>query len=171
MSRVLSANAVRAMFSPETDETLITLLTIYSPVSSANNVYLSDNFTGRLSETDEEVIYGVTSRSTNYLFLPLEISLPSEGEDGASNCTITLNYVTPQLINLIRTELTAPTKIRIELVLSGSPNTVEAVFDGFYIIGATYSSQSVQLTLGMVNYSTEPFPAYGFTPRYFPGLF
>jgi hypothetical protein len=174
MSRVLSANAIQAMFSQETDETLITLVTIYRPDTSLTPIYLADNFTQRLSSltTDLEVVYGVVGPSSQeYIFLPLEISLPSEAEDGMSNCSIRINFVTPDIINIIRTELTEPVKVKIDLVLSGSPTDVEASFSGFYITNVSYNAESIQLQLGMINYNVEPFPAYGFTPRYFPGLF
>jgi hypothetical protein len=36
---------------------------------------------------------------------------------------------------------------------------------------ASYNAETVTLNLGMVNYNTEPFPAFSFTPSYFPGLF
>jgi hypothetical protein len=171
MSRVLSAAAIQAMFSSETDDTLITLLTIYSPTDSSVILRLADNFTKRITETDIEIAYGVTSRSNDYIFLPLEVTLPGESDDGVSNCGLKLNYVTPEAIQIIREQLTEPTKILLELVLASTPNTVEASFPGFYITSATYSAESIQLQLGMINYNTEPFPAYGFTPRYFPGLF
>lgn len=171
MSRVLSAAAIQAMFSSETDDTLITLLTIYSPTDNSVILRLADNFTQRITETDTEIAYGVISRSNTYTFLPLEVTLPGETEDGASNCSIKLNFVTPEAIQIIREQLTQPTKILLELVLASTPSTVEASFPGFYITSATYSAESIQLQLGMINYNTEPFPAYGFTPRYFPGLF
>jgi hypothetical protein len=105
----------------------------------------------------------------------MDIALPSENEDGNSNCTIKFNFVTPEAIQIIREQLTGPTKILLELVLTdGTSNpveTVEATFSGFYITSANYSAESISLSLGMIDYNTEPFPAYNFTPKNFPGLF
>lgn len=175
MSRLgkLSPQAIKAMFSSETTEQLITLLTIQDPINLSQPMRLADGFVGRIAglTTDEEVIYGVTSRGNNYLFLPLEISLPSEEETGVGRCSITLNYVTTEAIKLIRENLTGPTQVTIELVLASSPDYVEASFTGFSIVSATYNDQSINLQLDMIDLSREPFPCYNFTPNYFPGLF
>lgn len=111
------------------------------------------------------------SRSNNYLFLPLEITLPSEEDAGVGRCTVTLNYVTTEAIQLIRQHLTNPTQINLELVLASNPNYVEASFPGFYVVSVSYNAQSIVLNLDMIDYTREPFPCYNFTPNYFPGLF
>jgi hypothetical protein len=107
----------------------------------------------------------------DFIFFPMEITLPSETDDGSSNCTIAINFANKELIEFIRTNLTSPAKILLQLVLSDNPSYVEASFSNFYITGVTYSAQGVNLELSMINYSTEPFPAYNFSPKYFPGLF
>jgi hypothetical protein len=176
MSRLtrLSSQAIRAMYGSETDQALIMLLTVYDPVNNTAIVgRMADSFTGRLPAltTDEEIVYGVTSRSNDFYFLPMEITLPGEQETGAGQCSITLNYASPDLIAAIRTTLTKPTKILLELVLSGSPDTVEASFSDFYITSVNYDAQKISLSLDMISLSREPFPCFNFTPGYFPGLF
>jgi hypothetical protein len=180
MSRLsnLSPAAIKAMFSSETDEQLIMLLTIYDPNGSTNPeaattpIRLSDNYTQRLSSTtDDEVIYGVISRTNDYVFLPMTLNLPNEHDSGLGDCSISLNFVTPEMITIIRTHLKSRTKVLIELVISSSPNYVEASLQDYYITSATYNAESVNLNLSMVSYNTEPFPSFSFTPSYFPGLF
>lgn len=177
MSRLstLSTAAIKAMFSSETEQAVVMLLTIYGLDGSTVVIRLADNFNKRISETDADIVYGVRSRLNDYVFLPMEISLPSETQDGSSNCSIRFNFVTPEAIQIIREQLTGPVKILLELVLSDGTSadldTVEATFSGFYITSASYSAESIILNLGMINYNTEPFPAYNFTPRNFPGLF
>jgi hypothetical protein len=177
MSRLstLSATAIRAMFSSETEQAVAMLLTIYSIDGTTVVARLADNFNKRISETDADIVYGIRSRSNDYVFLPMEISLPSESQDGNSNCSIKFNFVTTEAIQIIREQLTGPVKILLELVLtdgtSADVNSVEATFSGFYITSASYSAESISLNLGMINYNTEPFPAYNFTPKNFPGLF
>jgi hypothetical protein len=188
MSRLnkLSAAAIKAMFSSETDQQLIMLLTIYDPNGSTDPdatttpIRLADSFTKRITATtadnstittDNEVIYGVTSRSADYLFLPMALNLPPEQETGVGECSITFNYVTKEAVALIRTHLMSRTKVLIELVLSGTPDHVEASFSEFYITSASYNAESINLSLSMVSYNKEPFPSFNFTPSYFPGLF
>lgn len=187
MSRLLtmSAEAIKSVFSTNADSDLIFLLTIYDPLYDATNptnpahpspvaVRLADGYTGRLSvdypETADEVYYGVTSRGSEFLYLPMEITLPSEEETQAPRCSLTLYDVTRQLTPIIR-NLSNPPKIKMELVLSKTPDVVEASFEWFYINNITYNASTVTANLSMIDYEREPFPMHAFTAVYFPGLF
>jgi len=175
MSRLnsLSQSAVRAMFASETPEALILLITITDPADPANPIRLADGYTNRIASltTDTDVVYGVTSNSKDYLFMPMQISLPGEQEAGAAQCSLVLDFVTPEVINLIRTHLTSPVSVQIDLVLASSPNTIETTFSGFKITNVTYNADQITFDLNMVSLSREPFPCYTFTPANFPGLF
>lgn len=167
----MSAAAIKAVFSPDSDDDLITLLTIYNPVNESEVIArLADGFTGRISETDDEVLYGVTSNGFAYTFVPMQISLPSEDEAQAPRCSIVLNDVTRYITPIIRT-ITSPPRIKLELVLAKTPDIVEVSFSDFYINNFSYNSDSVTADLAMIDYEREPFPMHSFTPRYFPGMF
>jgi hypothetical protein len=175
MSRLnsLSQSAIRAMFASETPEALILLITITNPADPTTPVRLADGYTNRIDSltTDNEVIYGVTSNGNNYIFLPMELSLPGEQETGAGQCSLILKFVTREAIELIRTHLTSPVDVQIDLVLASSPNTVETSFSGFKITNVTYNADQITFDLNMVSLSREPFPSFTFTPANFPGLF
>lgn len=167
----MSANALKAVFSPDADDDLIILLTVYDPVNEATVIArLADGFTKRISETDSDVIYGVTSNGLDYTFLPMQITLPSEDEAQAPRCSIVMHDVTRYLTPIIRT-ITAPPKIKLELVLSKSPDVVEISFSDFFISNFNYNAESVTAELSMIDYEREPFPKDSFTPAYFPGMF
>jgi hypothetical protein len=167
----MSPDAIRAIFSPEADSDLLFLLTIYDPSNPSTVVArLSDGYTKRISETADEVVYGVTSNSQDFIFLPMEISLPTEEEAQAPRCSIVLRDVTRYVIPIVRTIVGPPT-VKMELVLSKTPNTVEASFTGFYISNFSYNADSVTAELSMIDYEREPFPMHSFTPAYFPGMF
>lgn len=173
MSRLtsMSPNALKAVFSPDADDDLIILLTIYNPLNESEVIArLADGFTKRISETESEVLYGVTSNGFDYTFLPMEISLPSEDEAQAPRCSIVMHDVTRHLTPIIRT-ITAPPRIKLELVLTKTPDVVEVSFSDFYINAFTYNADSVTADLAMIDYEREPFPMHSFTPRYFPGMF
>jgi hypothetical protein len=173
MSRLttMSPDAIRAIFSPEADSDLLFLLTIYDPVNPNTVVArICDGFTKRISETADEVVYGVTSNSQDFVFLPMEISLPTEEEAQAPRCSIVLRDVTRYVIPIVRTIVGPPT-VKMELVLSKTPDTVEASFAGFYISNFSYNADSVTADLSMIDYEREPFPMHSFTPAYFPGMF
>lgn len=171
MSRLasLSPAALRAMFSPDADDTLITLLTI-SGAGIASPVRLADGYTQRISETADDVVYGVQSRSQNFIFLPLRITLPTEEQAAAPRCNITISDVTRELIPIIRQISSAP-DVLIELVLASTPNTVEASFPGFKMGGISYNAETITAELTVESLAVEPFPQHTFTPAYFPGLF
>lgn len=173
MSRLgtMSPAAIRAVFSPEADSDLYMLLTIYDPADGVTVVArLADGFTQRISETDDDVVYGVVSRGENFVFLPIEITLPTEQEAQAPSCSITLHDVTRYIMPLIRS-LNGPPSVKLELVLSSTPDTVEASFSEFYLTGISYNADSVSAQLMMIDYDREPMPAHSFTPALFPGLF
>jgi hypothetical protein len=188
MSRLtsMSADAIKAVFSPEMDSDLIFLLTIYDPDYDPQNpndpehpdpvaARLADNFTQRLTqapyaETATEVYYGVVSNSQQFVFLPMELTLPSEEEAQAPRCSLTLRDVSGFVVPIIR-GISGPPKVKMELVLSKTPDRVEASFIGFYINSFTYNADSVTAELSMIDYEREPFPMHSFTAPYFPGLF
>jgi hypothetical protein len=157
------------MFSQDSDDTLVTLIT-FTEAGISTPVRLADNFTGRLSETADEVVYGVTSRGNNYLFLPFSITLPTEEVAAAPRCTITINDVTRYLTPIIRSISGAP-DVLIELVLKSTPDVVEASFPGFQMGAISYNANTISGELQIKSLAAEPFPANTFTPSYFPGLF
>ena len=131
MSRLtsMSPEALKAIFSPETDTNLITTVTIYDP-DNVNNVVLRlcDSFTKRISETAEEVIYGITWKGSDYTFLPMEISLPTEEQGQAPKCSITMFDVTRYVVPIVRT-ITGPPKIKLDLLLSKYVEPGNALFN------------------------------------------
>lgn len=173
MSRLtsMSPEAIKAVFSPDSDADLILLLTIYDP-DNPNTVVarLADGFTKRISETADEVVYGVTSRGNDFTFLPMEISLPTEEEAQAPRCSVTMHDVTRYVVPIIRS-ISGPPKVKLEIVLSKTPDTVEASFAGFYFSNFTYNVDQVTGSLSMIDYEREPFPMHSFSPVYFPGIF
>ena len=193
MSRLssLSVAAIKAMFSTESDATLMTLITIYDPTDpdgTAVAARICDNYTDRLTSNtvlgleaypansqtvvtdDNELVYGVISNSNNFIFVPVEISLPSEEDNSAPKCSLVIHDVTRYLTPIIR-DITSPPKVLIELVLTSTPDVVEASFSGFYISNITYNADSVTCELTMTDFAIEPFPCFTFTPQFFPGIF
>lgn len=175
--RKLSAEATRALFSPEADSDLFILLTIHDPDGGVP-VRLTDGYTNRLtSYTDnpdygfsDQVVYGVTSRGIDYIFVPMQISLPQEEESQIPRASIVISDVTRYATPLIRS-ITSPPKVDMELVLSKTPDIVEASFNNFYITNFTYNSNTITAELSLIDYDREPFPSHSFSPIYFPGLF
>ncbi len=172
MSRLtsMSPEAIKQMFSPDSDADLITLLTFYENNGTTVLARLANSYTKRISETADEVLYGVTSRGLDYTFLPFEITLPSEEEANAPRCSVVMHDVTRYLTPIIRT-ITKPVEVKIELVLNKSPDTVEILLEDFEIRNFVYTAEQVTAELTMVSLDREPFPMYSYTPQFNPGMF
>ena len=166
----MSAEALKQIFSPDADSDLITLLTISNANTGEVIARIADNYVQRLSETDTDIVYGVVSGGNDFIFLPMQITLPTEEDGQAPRCSITMYDVTRYLIPIVRTITEAP-RVMLQLVLSKSPNVVEIEFSDFYISNFNYNADSVTAELSMTDYDREPFPKDSFTPVSFPGLF
>ena len=155
----MSAEALKQIFSPDADSDLITLLTISNANTGEVIARIADNYVQRLSETDTDIVYGVVSGGNDFIFLPMQITLPTEEDGQAPRCSITMYDVTRYLIPIVRTITEAP-RVMLQLVLSKSPNVVEIEFSDFYITNFNYNADSVTGELSMTDYSTEPFPVH-----------
>lgn len=175
MSRLdsLSSNAIAKLFSPESDDVFITLLTISG--SGFSTIRLADNYTTRLSETADDILYGVQSNlgggtTYDFTYLPFNITLPTEEFSAAPRCKITISDVTRLLIPTIRTIQSAPS-VQIDIVLASAPNVVEVTFGSFLLGNVNYNADTISADLTVDSLSVEPFPQHTFNPSYFPGLF
>lgn len=170
MSRLatMSPAALRAMFSPDADDDLIALLTISGDGMATQRI--ADGYTNRISETADEVVYGVTSRGNDYIFLPVEVAPPSDDPTSAPRFQISIHDVTQILIPVLRSIVGQPT-VLLEYVLNSSPDTVEASFPDFLMGAITYNDNTISAELTLDSLSSEPFPAHTMTPSYLPGLF
>lgn len=168
--------AIKAVFSTESDSDLYLLLTIYDKNGQPLE-RICDGFTQRLENltTADQVIYGIERQLPEenleqFIFIPMTVTLPTEESAQAPSCQITLHDVTRYITPIIRSIDYSP-KVKLELMLSSTPNQVEATFTGFYVTGVTYNANTVVFELNMIDYDREPFPQYRFSPAYFPGLF
>lgn len=174
MSRAFSAAALAQFLQADADDPLILLVTITAPndVPGADTLRFASGWTTRLTalETDESLtVYGVTSRGNDYVFLPLEITLP-QADDAAPRARITLRDVTREAMPLVRSVTSAPA-VTLELVLASAPNTVEMSVSGLSMRQINYDRETISAELVADNLALEPFPQHSFVPAHFPGLF
>lgn len=170
MSRLssMSPAALRALFSPDADDDLIILMTLTT--ANGMTIRLADNYTQRINETADDVVYGVISRGNDFTFLPLEITLPSEEQAAAPRASVVIHDVTRYLLPVIR-GISGAMPCALEVVLFSAPDSVEASFPGLLMSGINYNKDVITADLGVAGLSVEPFPAHTFTPSYFRGLF
>lgn len=119
---------------------------------------------------DDDILYGVISRSEKYLYIPMQITLPDESDGKAPRATLTFYNITGHLTPLIRT-LNNPPPVKLEVILASNPDEVEVSFSDLYMYNITYNKDQVTAEISISGLDREPFPQHNFTPLYFPGLF
>lgn len=167
MSRTVSLTLRDAMYSQETGEIPVVLLTISHP-SFAEIARLSSDPTTRLSDTPLQ--YGTVSRGQTYIFCPFSTALPDDIDQRAPTARLMVENVSRKLVEIIRS-VSSPATASIELVLASSPNSVEIEYPSFDIRSASYNANIMTLELSIDALTEEPYPAGNFDPSAFPGLF
>lgn len=159
------------MFSPEADDDMAILLT-FTGTGIATPIRITNTPKERLTAltTNDEVVYGITSRGNDYIYIPFQLTLPDEQVSSAPRCQLSAQDVTRYLTPVLRS-ITSPPSVLIELVMTASPGNVEISFSGFQMGAVNYSANVVTAELMVQSLAAEPFPAHTFTPSYFPGLF
>lgn len=165
--RVLSLNMRQALFSQETGEIVIFLLTITHPELEAP-IYLSTDPTTRFS--DVPLVYGTTSRGVQFFYAGIDITLPDEQDKAPPASKLTIANVTRELIPLARSVSTPPS-VKIEAVLASDVDGVEMIWPAMDMSNLTYDASFLQFDLTMDALVTEPYPSGTFSPAAFPGLF
>lgn len=179
MSRTVSNRALAAFFKPECDENFILLLRL-SGANLAAPIYLCDGWTKRLTglTTDDEVIYGLTSEGVDHMYLPFQLSLPTDDEAGGLRAEVSIYDATRQLMPVIRA-LSGPPTVRLQVVMQGASaadngtavSLPEISIDNMELRGIGYDAGTITGTLMSESLANEPFPCHTMTPSACPGLF
>lgn len=157
MSRLFSAAAKAALFSAETEEAFLVLLTL-SHADLATPMRVSSNGVDTLS------------RGNSFISFPFELTLPDDEENRPPRAKLAIDNVDRQIVSAIRAISSAPTLL-IEIVRAAAPDTVEASFVDFKLTNVRYDSTRVEGDLTIEDFTSEPYPAATFSPSLFPGIF
>lgn len=165
--RVLSLNFRKALFSQESGEVPIFLLTITHPQLD-EPVLLSTDPTTRI--TTDPLVYGTVSRGETYVYAGVDITLPDEQDRSPPSSKLTIENVTRDLIPLARS-ISTPAQVVIEAILASAPDTVETTFAAFDMTNLVADTAVLTFDLTIDALATEPYPSGTFAPSAFPGLF
>lgn len=146
-----------ACLEQNTDEVFLWLLTIEHAASST--VF-------RLVNNLDDVV----SRGNTYMAFPFQFVLPEDDGETLPTIQISVDNVSLELIDIIRTYGSGIT-ITSEIILASAPNTVEYSIEDLTLIDATYNQQSLTLTAQIQDLLNQRFPADDFLPRTFSGMF
>jgi hypothetical protein len=167
MSRTLSLNLREAMFSQESSEVPIFLITITHP-SLDDPIHLSTDPTTRLSE--DPLVYCTPSRGTDFIFAGVAITIPNEEDRSPPSSKLIIQNIDRELIPLARS-ISSPASAQIEVVLGSDPDTVEISLAAMDMVNLIYNQETLTWDLIIDSMVTEPYPSGKFTPASFSGLF
>jgi len=167
--RSTSATFRSAVYHPETGEVPVILLTIDHEDLGETPIRISTD------NKEEFVIEGETLRGTlsnedQYLYLPMEITLPDDSDDSISSAQISIDNIERSILLAVRQLDSAPT-VTIQVVLASTPDVVEASFNNFTLSDVTADALVISGSLSLGNFLSEPFPGGSMNPSNFPGLF
>lgn len=146
-----------ALLEQNTDEVFLWLLTIEHQESST---------TFRLVNNLDDVV----SRGDTYMAFPFQFVLPEDDGETLPTIQISVDNVSLELIEIVRTYGTGIT-ITAEIIMASAPDNVEYSIDDLSLVDATYNSQSITLTAQIQDLLNQRFPADDYLPRTFPGMF
>ncbi|WFE92310.1 hypothetical protein K1718_13375 [Roseibium porphyridii] len=171
--RRLSLNARQALETANSGDPEILLIRI-DHESLSKPVRLSTDPTERLSV--EPLIYGTRSiwfganlKTDPYLFALVKAEFPSDLEDAPATARIILENVSNDIAAQLRA-ITNFASVAIAVVLSSSPNVVEAEFRNLKLVKADGDANEFSLNLSRLPIEEESFPTDRMTKQRAPGL-
>jgi len=165
--RILSLNFRKALFSQESGEVPIFLLTI-THASLAVPIYLTTDPTERYQ--DSPPLYRTVSRSIDFIYAGVDVTIPNEEDKVPPTSKLTVANVTRDLIPLARS-VNSPPSVKIEAVLASDLDTVEMTWPALDMSNLQYDANQLVFDLTMDSLVSEPFPSGTFSPASFPGLY
>jgi hypothetical protein len=165
--RNVSLNMREALFSQESGEVAIFLVTITHPDLDLP-ILLTSDATTRLST--DPLKYGTVSNGQTFLYAGMTVSLPDEQEKSPPACQLIIPNIDRSIIPLARS-IVSPASAKIQIVLASAPDLVEIEVPALDMVNLTYDVINLTFGLAMDALATEPFPAGTFNPADFGGLF
>lgn len=166
----LSATTRASLLASESADAIIFLITItHADLTKPARVCTVG--LQRVVETDDELLHGVVSRGETYIYIPnIGITLPTDDDESAPGIGLTIGRF-DDVVHAIRSIGVDAPKVNVEMVMSTSPDLVEASWPEFDLQKTSIEADVITGTLGLDSLDTEPGCPYGFTPEYFSGLY
>ncbi len=155
MSNLISNELKRQLFSQESDDPFLTLLTMTHETFSA---YLVNN------------TVDVVSNGNTFLAFPMKITLPADDGESTRDFAIDLDNVSLELIESFRSVTTA-IDVKIELILASMPDTIQMSYEDLLIRSISYDSKKISAKIVLDNFLSVAMTSERYGPTNFPGLF
>lgn len=146
---------IPAVYKSSINEAFFTLLT-FTPTTGP---------VLRVVNNNEDVV----SRGIAYAAFPFSIVLAASDGETIPTLTVTIDAIDQQIIELIR-EFEDPPAVKLEIVLSSSPDTVEKTVDFLRLIDVQYDAYTVTGRLQQDNFLNLPAVDSIYSGNEFPDL-
>jgi len=157
MPRVLSDNALAAIFTQHTDETFL-LLATFTHVPTNETYYAALN------------TQNVVSNGNVFVATWFDVQLPEISNRSPQGCQVTIDNVDLRLIGMLRS-ITQPLQVILQIVLASQPDTIEMEFSDLVLREAQWNESKITGRLVSEDPLNQAFPAHMYEPRTFQGLF
>lgn len=171
MSTINLSDATKeSLLASESGEALIFLITI-DHADFDEPALVCTSPLQRIVETDDEILYGVVSRGSTFTFIPsIDVTLPTDDDESPPSIQLSIGRY-GDIVDVVRSIGVEPPSVTVEMVLSTTPDVVEAYWPEFDLQETTIELDVITGTLGLDMLETEPGCPLSFTPANFPGLF
>lgn len=149
--------ARRSMFAEETSDGLLALLTI-------DHADLSTPIRVVHNKVD------IVSRGNTFTAFPFDLILPTSSSDSPPKAQLTIDNVSREIGQAIRTVSSAPT-VLIEVVRINDFDAVELSFPTLKMRNVRFDVSKVTGDIVSEDLQFEPYPVFTFSPAHFPGIF
>ena len=165
MSRNVSATFQSAVNAASVDTAFIVLVTVSHSSFTDDIRVASDPY----EDLPTAGVRGVISNGDEYLHCPFTIELPAQDDSGVARARISIDNVDRTVVAAARSA-DSPVSIKIQIVLSSAPDTVEVLVDGFRLEAVEYDALTVSGEISVEYFDLEPFPKGRFNPSEWSGL-
>ena len=159
MSRTIANTTTAEMFAQTTPEAFLYFVEISH--SSFDTIRIVNNTTA------------LTYNSNSYTAYPFMTALPPDTEDLQYRSVLRLTNVPLTYITQARTIAGSRERaaVRIDIVMAGDLTAALSTVSGLQVDKISYNSETIEMSLTIDNFLTEPWPGDSFLPSTFPGLF
>ncbi len=156
VSRSISDNLKEQLNSQESGDPFLLLVTIthasFGSIRFVNNI--------------DDVI----SRGETYFAFPIKIVLPVDDGETTPIIKMTLDNVSLELIDELRS-VTTPAQVTVEAILASAPDFVEIGYDDLTLGSIQYNQTTITANLTFDDILNTTIPSEKYEPDNFPGIF
>lgn len=156
MANQLSNELLTQLYSQESDDPFLTLLTLTHP----------DFTTIRIVNNSSDIV----SRGETYTAFPFKVTFPVDDGETARQFTLVFDNVSLFLVDEIRSVTTA-IDLKIELILASMPDDVQITQQDLKIRSINMNKQQIVANVILDDFLNVEITSERYEPKNFPGLF